>query len=116
MLSGIGIVIFITGFWVIIFGEAAHAAVVKPATINPVTAMDVNNFIFIVEPPFCFGEASSNPPRRLFVFIESLHQLHIIRNPAVVVEGTQWTVVAHIDKEALIWNGFHPVLFGDPFR
>jgi hypothetical protein len=52
MFSGSGVVIFITGFWVIIFGEAAHAAVVRPATINPVTAMVVTDFIFIVETPF----------------------------------------------------------------
>ena len=33
---------------------SAHAAVVRPATINPVMAMVVNDFIFIVEPSFSF--------------------------------------------------------------
>jgi hypothetical protein len=33
---------------VIIFGEAAHAAVVRPATTNPVTAKDVADFSFVI--------------------------------------------------------------------
>jgi hypothetical protein len=87
MFSGMGIVIFITGCCVIIFGETAHAAVVRPATINPVTAMDVTDFMFIVESPRSFGEASFNPPRSLFVLSELLHQFKITWFPGLIKPG-----------------------------
>jgi hypothetical protein len=48
MLSGSGVVIFITGFWVIIFGESAHAAVVRPTAISPVTTINDSDFMFIL--------------------------------------------------------------------
>jgi hypothetical protein len=39
---------------IFIFGDAAHAAVISPATINPVRAMVANDFIFIAFSPIFY--------------------------------------------------------------
>jgi hypothetical protein len=68
LVSTLSGVITFAGILVVILylGGAAHAAVVKLATISPVMAMMANDFIFMIFSPFVFSEKISNPSSRVF--------------------------------------------------